>query len=109
MREGVRRGVGRQERMKRGRGMKDRDERSRGIVKSIVVVFAIIKPTVPFRLAKHEALRKRNYSDSSDNSLKKADASRCECKKSNLIKSSYKRPVVSTASGMKTIGSGRFK
>ena len=89
--------------------MKDRDERSRGIATHIPDDFVIIKPTVPFRLAKHEARRKQNWSDSSGNSLAKADASRCECKKNNLIKSSYSRPVVSTVRGMKAIGSGRFK
>ena len=56
--------------------MKDRDERSRGIEICIAEVFDIIKPTVPFKLVKHEALRKRNWSDSSDNSLAKADVSR---------------------------------
>ena len=89
--------------------MKDRDERSRGIPTHIADVFVIIKPTATFRLAKHEALRKRNRSDSSDNSLDKADASRDECKKNNLINSSYRRPVVSTGTGRKAIGSGRFK
>ena len=61
-REGDRIGVGRRERMKRGIGMKDRDERSRGIVIHIADAFAIIKPTVPFKLAKHQVLRKRNWS-----------------------------------------------
>ena len=70
--------MGRHERMKRGTGMKDRDDR-------IADVFDIIKPTVPFKLAKHETLRKRNWSDSSWNSLVKTDVSRCECKKINLI------------------------
>ncbi len=60
--------------MKRGSGMKGRDEWSRGIVTHIVYDFAIIKPRSPFRLAKHEDLRKRNWSDSSDNSLVKKDA-----------------------------------
>ncbi len=32
---------------------------------------AIIKPTAPFKFAKHEARRKRNWSDSSCNSLVK--------------------------------------
>ena len=53
--------------------MKDRDDRSRGIATCIVEAFTIIKPTAPFRLAKHEALRKRNCSDSSGNSIAKAD------------------------------------
>ena len=58
--EGSGNGVGRHERMKRGIGMKDRDERSRGIEVLTTDVFAIIKPTVPFKLAKHETVRKRN-------------------------------------------------
>ncbi len=57
--------------------MKDRDERSRGIVTRIADVLDIIKPTTNFRLGKHEveSLRKRNWSDSSGNSLDKADDS----------------------------------
>ena len=62
--------------MKRGSGMEGREERSKGIEIRIADAFAIIKPTAPFKLAKHEALRKRNWSDSSGNSLAKADASR---------------------------------
>ncbi len=89
--------------------MKDRDERSRGIVTVITDDFDIIKPTAPFRLGKREALRKRNRSDSSGNSLAKTDPSRCEYKKNNLTKSSYRHPVVSTVIGIKSIGSGRFK
>ena len=61
--------MGRRERMKRGIGMKDRDERSRGIEMHIADAFAIIKPTVPFKLAKHEARRKRNWSDSTPSPL----------------------------------------
>ena len=76
--------------------MKDRDDRSRGIDTLIVDDFVIIKPTVPFRLTKHEAPRKRNLPDSSGKSLVKTDALRCEFKKINLIKSSYRHPVVST-------------
>ncbi len=53
--------------------MEDRDERSRVIVTWITDDFVIMKPTVSFRLAKHEALRKRNCSDSSGNSIAKAD------------------------------------
>ena len=59
-REGAKSGVGRRERMKRGRGMEDREERSKGIEIRIADAFAIIKPTAPFKLAKHEARRKRN-------------------------------------------------
>jgi hypothetical protein len=60
--------VGRQERMKSEVGMKDREERSKGIQIRIADAFAIIKPTTPFKLAKHETRRKRNLSDSSGNS-----------------------------------------
>jgi hypothetical protein len=56
--------------------MKDRDERSRGIEILIFDVLTIIKPTTPLKLAKHEARRKRNWSDSSGNSFAKTDASR---------------------------------
>ena len=61
-REKAKNGVGRHERMKRGRGINDRDERSRGIEIHITdtVVFVMIKPISPFKLAKHTALRKRN-------------------------------------------------
>ncbi len=55
--------------MKRDIGKEDREERSKGIEIRITDDFAIIKPTVPFKLAKHEARRKRNWSDSSGNSL----------------------------------------
>ena len=75
-REGARSGVGRHERMKRGIGMEDREERSKGIEIHISDAFAIIKPTTPFKLAKHEARRRRNWSDSSGNSLAKGDVSR---------------------------------
>ena len=46
--------MGRRERMKRGSGMEDREERSKGIEIRIADAFAIIKPTAPFKLAKHE-------------------------------------------------------
>ncbi len=55
--------------------MEDREERSKGIEIRIADDFTIIKPTTPFKLAKREARRKRNWSDSSDNSLAKADSS----------------------------------
>jgi hypothetical protein len=55
--------------MKRVIGMEGREERSKGIEIRIADDFTIIKPTAPFKLAKHEARRKRNWSDSSDNSL----------------------------------------
>ena len=53
-REGTKSGVGRRERMKRGSGMDDLEERSKGIEIRITDAFAIIKPTAPFKLAKHE-------------------------------------------------------
>ena len=52
--EGAKSGVGRRERMKLGRGMKGREERSKGIEIRIADAFVIIKPTAPFKLAKHE-------------------------------------------------------
>ena len=59
-REGAKNDVGRRERRKRGRGMKERDERSKGTEIRIPDTFAMIKPTAPFKLAKHTTLRKRN-------------------------------------------------
>ena len=56
--------------------MKGRNEMSRGMEIRIADAFATIKPTAPFKLAKKNALRKRNWSVSSGNSLAKADASR---------------------------------
>ncbi len=53
-REGAKSGVGRRKRIKRGRGTQGRDERSNGIEIRIADAFAIIKPTAPLRLAKHE-------------------------------------------------------
>jgi hypothetical protein len=51
---GLKSGVGRRERMKYGRGTQDREERSKGIEIHIGDSFVIIKPTGPFKLAKHE-------------------------------------------------------
>ena len=51
---GVKNGVGRHKRMNRGRGMQVREERSKGIEIRIADAFVIIKPTEPFKLAKHE-------------------------------------------------------
>ena len=51
---GVKNVVGRHERMKCGRGMQVREERSKGIEIRIADAFFIIKPTEPFKLAKHE-------------------------------------------------------
>ena len=67
--------------------MKDRDERSRGIVTRMTDAFTIIKPTTPFRLVKHEGLRKRNWSDSSVNSSVNGDVSRHTCKNKSRINS----------------------
>ena len=56
--------------------MEGREERSKGIEILIDDVFVIIKPTSPFKLVKHEDPRKRNWSDSSGNSLVTTDPSR---------------------------------
>ena len=95
--------------MKRGSGIKTEmtsPGKHRGIEIRIADAFTIIKPTSPFKLAKHEDRRKPNWSDSFGNSLDKTDTSRCTYENKRRIKSSYKRPVVSTVKGMKAIGSG---
>ncbi len=51
--------------------MKDRVDKSMGIVTQITEVLSRIKPTEPLRLAKREAHKKRNWSDSSGNSPEK--------------------------------------
>jgi hypothetical protein len=87
--------------------MKDRVDKSMGIVTHTVVEPLVrIKPTDPLRLAKREARKKRNCSDSSGNSPANILASRCACKKSSRVKSSQTRPEVLTATGRKTMGSG---
>ncbi len=48
--------------------MKDRVDKSMGIVTHIAEALARIKLTDPLRLAKREARKKRNWSDSSGNS-----------------------------------------
>ena len=48
--------------------MKGRVDKSMGIVTRIAEALARIKPTEPLRLAKREARKKRNCSDSSGNS-----------------------------------------
>ena len=53
--------------------MEDREYRSKGFEIHITDVFVIIKPTTPFKFAKHESRRKRNWSDSSGDSLAEAD------------------------------------
>jgi hypothetical protein len=68
--------------------MKGRADKSMGIVTRIAETLARIKPTESLRLAKREARKKRNCSDSSDNSPAKVLASRCVCKKSSRAKSS---------------------
>ena len=45
--------------------MKDRVDKSMGIVTHIVEALTRINPTEPLRLAKREARKKRNCSDSS--------------------------------------------
>jgi hypothetical protein len=68
--------------------MKDRVDKSMGIVTRIAEVLVRIKPTEPLRLAKCEARKKRNCSDSSGNSPDKILSSRYVWKKSNRAKSS---------------------
>ena len=70
------------------RGMKDRVDKSMGIVTRIAEALARIKPTEPLRLAKREAHKKRNCSDSSGNSPVKILASRYAWKKISRVKSS---------------------
>ncbi len=64
--------------------MKDYVDRSIGIVTHITETLGKIKDTEPLRLAKREARKKRNCSDSSGNSLVKILVSRCVCKKSSV-------------------------
>jgi hypothetical protein len=61
--------------------MKDRVDKSMGIVTRIAEALSRIKPTHSLRLAKREARKKRNCSDSSGNSPAKILASRYTCKK----------------------------
>jgi hypothetical protein len=63
--------------MKHGSGIKDRDDKSSGIEIRIAEALAKINPTDPLILAKQAARRNRNCSDSSGNSLARAEASRC--------------------------------
>ncbi len=70
------RGGTRREFKKRGKGMKGLVDKSMGIVTHIAEALARIKPTEPLRLDKRETLKKRNYSDSSGNSLVKILTSR---------------------------------
>jgi hypothetical protein len=64
--------------------MKDRVDKSMGIVTRIAEVLDRIKPTDPLRLAKCEARKKRNCSDSSGNSPAKILGSQYEYKKSSV-------------------------
>jgi hypothetical protein len=57
--------VTRLDRLKRGSGMKGRDDRSSGIEIRITDVLAKINPTDPLILAKQDARRNLNCSDSS--------------------------------------------
>ena len=63
--------------MKHGSGIKDRDDRSIGIEIRITEALAKINPTDPLILAKQASRRNLNCSDSSGNSLTRAEASRC--------------------------------
>ena len=86
--EGARSGVTRLDHMKRGSGIKDRDDRSSGLEIRIAEGLAKINPTDPLILAKQAARRNRNCSDSSGNSLVKADSSWWVCRNSRRLKSS---------------------
>ena len=86
--------------------MKGRVDKSMGIVTRIAEALARIKPTEPLRLAKREARKKRNCSESSGNSPAKILASRYTCKKGSRAKSSYTRPEVLTVIGWNTMGTG---
>ena len=63
------------DRMKHGSGIKDRDDRSNGIEIRISEALAKINPTDPLILAKQAASRNLNCSDSSGNSLSRAEES----------------------------------
>jgi hypothetical protein len=80
--------VTRLDRMKRGSCIKDRDDRSSGIEIRIAEALAKINPTDHLILAKQAARRNLNCSDSSGNSLDRAEASRWACKNSRRLKSS---------------------
>ena len=78
--------------------MEYQETRSKGIEIRIADDFAIIKPTTPFKFAKHEVRRKRNWSDSSDNSLVKV-ASRWEYKNDRRkVVHGYKKFISSKSS-----------
>jgi hypothetical protein len=68
--------------------MKDHVDKSMGIVTRITEALVRIKPTEPLRLAKREARKKRNCSDSSGNYPDKILTSRYVCKKNSRGKSS---------------------
>jgi hypothetical protein len=68
--------------------MKDRVDKSMGKVTHITEVLVRIKPTESLRIAKCEARKKRNCSDSSGNSPDKILTSRYVCKKNSRVKSS---------------------
>ncbi len=84
--------------------MKDRDERSRGMEIRTVDVFVKIKPTEPFRRRNRNRFLRQFIIQS-----------RCltmsvqEKETTRWMTSSYRRTEVSTANGIKEIGSGWFK
>ncbi len=73
-------------RMRHGSGIKGREDKSSGIEIRITDALAKINPTDPLILAKQAARRNLNCSDSSGNSLARADASRLIC---SQVKSSF--------------------
>ncbi len=79
--------VTRLDRMKRGSGIKGRDDKSSGIDIRITDALAKINPTDPLILAKQDARRNLNCSDSSGISLARAEASRWTWRNSRRLKS----------------------
>jgi hypothetical protein len=59
--------------MERGSAIKDREDKSSGMEILISEDFAKINPTEPLGLAKQEEWRKRNWPDSSGDSLVRVD------------------------------------
>jgi hypothetical protein len=75
-------------RMKHGSGIKGLDDRSNGIEIRIADTLDKINPTDPLILAKQDARRNLNCSDSSGISLARAEVSRWACRNSRRLKSS---------------------
>jgi hypothetical protein len=70
--------------------MKDHVHKSMGLVTRIAEALARIQPTEPLRLAKREARKKRNCSDSSGNSPVKILASRYTRVRKSVVHSPHR-------------------